>query len=203
MIGNDIIDLKAVSAATTNRRQRFLDKICIDSEQEFLYNQQEVDGCIWLLWSMKESAWKAHYRNSSTRKFNPKFFHCKVHDFSLNDDLISGLVSVENKLYNTSSFWNGDLIHTITHSSDSDVSHNFFNFSSENSRVQSLEVRNEVCQFISRLFNYPLKFIIIEQNECGVPQIIVNGVNSNIQLSISHHGRFGAYAICYEDNISN
>jgi phosphopantetheinyl transferase (holo-ACP synthase) len=203
MIGNDIIDLNAVSAASINRRQRFLDKIFVDSEQAFLYNQLDIDKWIWLLWSMKESTWKAHYRNSCTRKFNPKLMTCKVQDFSIEGNFISGVVVVENTHYNTLSLLKSDFIHTIANSNSSKISFDFFSVDSENSNNQSSKVRMEVCKSVSNFLNQPLTDIKIEQNENGVPLVIINGVDSNIQLSISHHGQFGAYAICYERNSSN
>lgn len=203
MIGNDIIDLSEVITCTNARKQRFLDKICTLAEQEFLNHQQEADNWMWLLWSMKESAWKAHFRNSSIRKFNPKSMQCVVSNLNAKGGSVSGVVSVENKQYQTNTFWSRDLIHTTATFTGSVVSHNFFNISSDNPFAQSLNVREKVCQMVSVYLNCSFDAISIEKNECGVPQIVVDGVNSKIQLSISHHGRYGAYAFFYEHNSDN
>lgn len=198
MIGNDIIDLKEVSESSRTRRQRFLNKVFTIDEQAFLLTQNDINGSIWLLWSMKESAWKAHYRNSSIRLFSPKLMQCKAQYCSIEGDFVSGIVSVEKKQYQTFSLWKNDLIHTTANSTAVPIEHDFFRMAAVSSKGQSAQVRNKVCQTISSHLGYSLNAISIGYSNHGVPQVIVNGVNSNIKLSISHHGRFGAYAICYE-----
>jgi len=200
MIGNDIIDLKRVSDSTHTRRQRFLNKICTASEQEFLLKQHDVNGWIWLFWSMKESAWKAHYRNSPIRLFSPKLLECKPQKFSNKNGFFSGLVTVEGKRYQTFSIWEDDVIYTTTSANGLSIDREFFEMQSEYPESQSVQVKNRVCHTIANHLGFSLSAVKIENNNYGVPQVLVNGVNSKIQLSISHHGRFGAYFICYEHN---
>lgn len=197
MIGNDIIDLQEVSSSPISRRKRFLDKVFTIEEQDFLLTQNDANSWIWLLWSMKESAWKAHYRNSLIRTFSPKLMQCNTYNFSIESDFISGIVALENKVYYTLSYWKDDLIHTVANATAVPVEYDFFSFSSYN---QSLQVRKKVCETISNHLGCALDEVTIDNNAQGVPQILVNGIISNIKLSISHHGRFGAYAFGYEHN---
>jgi phosphopantetheinyl transferase len=130
--------------------------------------------------------------------FSPKLMECNTQKFSNESEFISGVVSVEDKCYQTFSLRKESLIHTTAICRGVAVEHNYFEIVSESSEGQSIQVRNEVCQTISGHLGYSLSSVKIENNNYGVPEVIVNGFNSKIQLSISHHGRYGAYAICYE-----
>lgn len=74
MIGNDIVDLKQAAKDSNWKRPRFLDKIFTPREQQLIWSAKDQDQMVWLLWSMKEAAYKVNVQQFGTRFFNPKRF---------------------------------------------------------------------------------------------------------------------------------
>ena len=67
MIGNDIVDLKRITANW--KRPRFLDKTFTLGEQVYIQNSKNKHQMVWLLWSMKEAAYKAY-----VKQYQDQFF---------------------------------------------------------------------------------------------------------------------------------
>jgi phosphopantetheinyl transferase (holo-ACP synthase) len=74
VIGNDIIDREAAAIESNWRRQGFLEKIFTKKEQEIITSSTDPDLVVWLLWSMKESAYKIVNRQTGIRKFDPQSY---------------------------------------------------------------------------------------------------------------------------------
>src|SRR5205809_451717 len=72
-LGNDLIDLKLTDAART-QSPRFYSKILADTEQRLYHNLTAAlsfQQFVWLLWSIKESAYKAMQRHQPHLVFTP------------------------------------------------------------------------------------------------------------------------------------
>ena len=78
MIGNDIVDLKQAAKDSNWKRPRFLDKIFTQKEQSIILSSENNDQMIWLLWGMKEAAYKAYVRQFKHVFFNPKLIQCQL-----------------------------------------------------------------------------------------------------------------------------
>ncbi len=77
MIGNDIIDIAEASKINW-RRKGFLKKILNEDEQYSILNSDNPGLTLWLLWSMKESAYKIFLRKNFIRIYNPLKFECRL-----------------------------------------------------------------------------------------------------------------------------
>jgi len=64
MLGNDIVDLDLAKTQSNWRRKNYLDKIFTTEEQLLISSAKRPDEMVWLLWSMKESAYKIYNRKS-------------------------------------------------------------------------------------------------------------------------------------------
>ena len=95
MIGNDIVDLDYITTSTNWKRQGFLDKVFTHHERDYISRTKDQDIMVWRLWSMKESAYKAHARTFGGRFLNPKKLECRLISPSL------GIVTIENSIYYT------------------------------------------------------------------------------------------------------
>ena len=69
MIGNDVVDLNLAKTQSNWERKGFLGKIFTKKEQEFIFNTKSSFEMVWLLWSMKESAYKIYFKKHSVRFF--------------------------------------------------------------------------------------------------------------------------------------
>ncbi|WP_426325971.1 4'-phosphopantetheinyl transferase family protein [Pedobacter sp. R-06] len=110
MLGNDIVDLDLAKIQSNWRRKNYLDKIFTTEEQLLISSAKRPDEMVWLLWSMKESAYKIYNRKTGIRNFAPKSLNCTIHP---NTDQIKGTVSIDNDTYFTKSDIQLQYIHTI------------------------------------------------------------------------------------------
>ena len=111
MIGNDIVDLVQAAIDSNWKRKGYLDKIFNTEEQFMITSGIHPSMIIWLLWSMKESAYKIYSREAKLREFAPLKLRCS--NLIIHNDTASGNVSFENELYYTESFFDEHYIHTI------------------------------------------------------------------------------------------
>ncbi len=113
MIGNDIVDLVLASTQSNWRRKGYLDKIFTKEEQMLIVAAVNADEMVWRLWSMKESAYKIHNRETGIRKFAPTGLCCKL----LNPDpAITGSVTINQVIYFTKTEFSPDYVHTVASS---------------------------------------------------------------------------------------
>lgn len=111
MIGNDVIDLAQSRKESNWKRKGFLEKLFTDEEQVFISNFSQPEVAVWLLWSMKESAYKIYNRQTKIRAFIPKQLVCVV-DFS-DVAKASGKVICNDNVYFTTNILSSEHIHTI------------------------------------------------------------------------------------------
>lgn len=109
MLGNDIVDLDLAKIQSNWRRKNYLDKIFTAEEQLLIASAKRPDEMVWLLWSMKESAYKIYNRKTGIRNFAPKSLNCIIYP---NTDQIKGIVNIENHTYFTKSDIQPQYIHT-------------------------------------------------------------------------------------------
>lgn len=110
MLGNDIVDLDLAKIQSNWRRKNYLDKIFTAEEQLLISLAKNPDKMVWLLWSMKESAYKIYNRKTGIRNFAPKSLNCSIYS---NTNPIKGTVSIDNDTYFTKSNVESRYIHTI------------------------------------------------------------------------------------------
>ena len=194
MIGNDIVDLAQAKQESNWRRRGFLEKVFTAHEQQLIHEAGDPDQMVWLLWSMKESAYKLMVRQTHKRTFAPKKIVCSLSEFS--NMTITGTVVYEEK-YQTRSLLTPDYIATTAFPSDSievKYTETIVTLSDPTYQTQQRAIREHIKQQSAGLFGVSEKAIQIKKNKIGIPELIVDN-SSLIPLSISHHGFYGAYII--------
>lgn len=111
MIGNDVVDILAARRDSNIWRKDWQEKLFTANERAFINASQDAEVAVWLLWSMKEAAYKAWNRQKGIRTFAPQKLQCTV-DFFKNR-YASGQVTFENDVYYTKSSLSQPRIHTI------------------------------------------------------------------------------------------
>ena len=191
MIGNDIVDLKQAAKDSNWKRRGFLDKVFTTEEQQLIFSAKDKDQMVWLLWTMKEAAYKAHLQKTEIPFFNPKKIRCQLVSET------EGFVSVFKAKYQTKSILTEDWIHTQTVSEE-----NTFGFSdcflvdALSNISQSEVVRQKLVAYYSATYEIVQSDIKIVKNSFGIPILKIRNQTLKKSLSLSHHGRFGAFAIC-------
>lgn len=200
MIGNDIVDLNLAKTQSNLQRSGFLDKIFTKKEQEFIHNEKRSFEMVWLLWSMKESAYKIYSRQHNTRFFAPKKFECEI-------DASPKTVKIKSITYFTTFTISEDCIHTVATLNMADlIIADFFKLKNDNYKIQHNTTYKNLKLVISDQFNIPISKVKIQKDNNGIPSVKYLDVLSNFSgrlkkgsvekssISMSHHGLFGSYA---------
>ena len=111
MIGNDIVDIVQARKESNWQRKGFLQKIFTANEQLLIAQSTTPEITVWLLWSMKEAAYKIYNRQTTIRAFIPTKLECCL--LSDNVTTKTGRVLCFGTMYYTKSTVMNDVIHTI------------------------------------------------------------------------------------------
>jgi len=107
MIGNDVVDLVLAQKESNWKRKGFLNKLFTPFEQDLIQKAPNQKEMVWMLWSIKESTYKAYQRIH----YNEGFYPIKIEVLEINsknDSIIKlfgitfyGKTSIENKIIRT------------------------------------------------------------------------------------------------------
>lgn len=111
MIGNDVVDIEAARRESDIWRKGWQEKLFTAHERTFILKSGNPEFAVWLLWSMKEAAYKAWNRYTGIRIFAPRKLECTVD--TLKNLSASGKVRFEDYMFNTQSTLSQSFIHTI------------------------------------------------------------------------------------------
>lgn len=120
MIGNDVIDLQQSRVESNWQRKGFVEKLFTDAEQRLITQHHDPEIMIWVLWSMKEAAYKIYNRQTKIREYIPKKLVCSIN--TLNDFQAQGFVICNGNKYYTKTQITPENIHTtaVTNSENLD-----------------------------------------------------------------------------------
>lgn len=170
MIGNDIIDRIAAAAESNWRRAGYLEKLFSAEEQDLIHTSEDQDLMVWLLWSMKESAYKCMYRSTKERLFNPLSLWCSIH--TVGHSNCDGTVRSGKKCFWTFTTWTTEHIHSFCVINPAVAKSVKVTISNDRSSLTDLNYRKD---------------------SDGIPFLESKAPCAETYLSISHHGRFCSY----------
>lgn len=187
MVGNDIVDLEEAKKTSNWQRPRFLNKLFTSKEQLLICNSKNAFLMVWRLWSMKESAYKLYTQLYPSRFYNPKGFECFI-------DNGNGMVRFKGFECHTKTQITSKYILSEARLMDAKITSKVIKFKDDtNSKTKSELIRHDLLSKFSKENQLSLADLKIKKSEFGIPTVHFN--SETIQLTISHHGRFGAYAI--------
>lgn len=191
MIGNDLVDLKLAAKQSNWQRKGFLDKLFTSKEQEYILNSSDSFKTVWLLWSMKESAYKAYLQIHGDRFFAPKNLAC--HLISKN----KGTVLINNELFYTKSEIGEGFIYTVAFSEkyNNNFLNDCFRFELQDFETQHSKTYQKVLVAFARKLKLPVGKLSIRKNTLGIPQLFQGEKYMKNSFSLTHHGQFGAFSI--------
>lgn len=175
MLGNDVIDLNQAKIESNWNRRGYLDKIFSESEKELIFSARDCDTMVWLLWSMKEAAYKIVNRQLGKRFYSPQSFLCGFQQLS--DEQAVGTVQFNDEQFFTQSSISDSSIHTIALSEDT-----WFE------KVKVHHLVNE--QHYLDVFNDHADGYQLQKTELGVPYLMNEPEGIPQPASISHHGQY-------------
>lgn len=202
--GNDIVSLDRINVERTNEF-RFYTKILDASEKELFHPIQlqiPFTHYVWLLWSVKEAAYKFVKRLDSDIKFSPlKFVVTELHPDTMKEQIknrfFTGRIIFQQKTLFFNTEYNHSFLHTIVHHKNN-FDTVFTGYATQQSDVyeqQSIAAKQLLQKDFSHRFN---QLIHVEKNAVGYPEIYCNEKKSAIPVSISHDGFLVGYSCVVE-----
>lgn len=184
MIGNDLVDLTQAQLESNWRRKGYLDKIYTPEEQELILNSQVPDSMLWLLWTMKEAAYKIVNRFTGIRNYSPLSFICT--DLTTDELQASGYVIYRQNKFIIKSTISARLIHSAAVCKAEDLNTLMLHYLKNHPYYQE--------EFNSLDLGYQLL-----KSKAGLPQLIHTPTGNRHAVSVSHHGEH--LAIIYSDSL--
>ncbi|QKJ32652.1 4-phosphopantetheinyl transferase family protein [Mucilaginibacter mali] len=212
-IGNDIIALNTIDTART-RNPRFYKKILAETEQQLYYanlSHIPLEQFVWLLWSVKEAAYKCLQRLQPDLVFSPvktvvisldtpvkasPAIPVNIVSTGFDDDAsFRATISFQNQtLYSRSIIYGDEVLHTVASFNPDlrNIHWGIKRIDTTDPQTQSSAVR----QFLlaDPLLSYNKNYSV-EKSSSGYPFITAKGKNTGAMVSLSHHGEWVGYAV--------
>ncbi|MGI9530639.1 4'-phosphopantetheinyl transferase family protein [Lutimonas sp.] len=189
MIGNDIVDIPYSRQFSDWKRPGYLEKLFTCKERLQIKESTCSERMVWRLWSMKESAYKAAFRNSKERVFNPGKFICTT------SDEVGGKVHFKDRVFHTHSSINGSSIHSVAWEEGGDPSRLSSVLKKFDTKLSSADLYQYLLKKVAVISNCKMKDLTLKKTLNGIPEIFNKGEKVDVLCSLSHHGDFGAILI--------
>lgn len=211
MLGNDIVDLKDPETSCGGQHPRFDERVFSARERAALLRSPDRQRVRWVLWAVKESAFKGLIQTQPETVFSPARFvvdlgsqiqDSQLHDSRLLDSRlpgsIQGSVTYRDKRYRATVELDRDHIHAIV-SDDSPPNRTLWGSlriadrgAAQNSTA-SRRVRALAIDRIAARLGFNRADLSIERNG-RIPHLVHRGVRLLATLSLSHHGSYVGFA---------
>lgn len=199
-VGNDVVDLRESANTGKSKNLRFLKKILTDAEIEFVKNAENPESALWSLWACKEAAYKVKKKSFPGTAFIPRrwqvVFNKPQSTHSDGEVIIPETGTVFIRL-----FPNPQYIHCVAVDCLASLDKLIWSIESvpeEKNVNPSLYLRHFLGQNLAQYLSLNFRQIEIkrtrENGELLPPRVYIDGKKASIDISLSHDGRFVAYA---------
>jgi 4'-phosphopantetheinyl transferase EntD len=190
MLGNDVIDL----ADADTCHPRFDDRVFTASERALLAATPRRDRLRWLLWAAKESAYKAARKDDLRTLFSPARFVVALHDSAGNEPASHARVVHGARRFDIALTEGDGWVHAIARPVGVRAPRAHAAVAARNSRDdESNAVRRLAIEALAPALDVvPARLAI--RRDGRVPTLWLDGSRTTADLSLSHHGRFTAFA---------
>jgi len=219
--GNDIVSLNAINITRT-KQYRFYSKILSPAEKT-LYNQAAFasipfENFVWLLWSIKESAYKYLKRIDPGLVFIPiKFEVTRLlvpsrYTFANfegiqtegagfgNMPAFKGVITFGNNTLYSASLMYRELIVSVVNR-DENLENIYWGvklIEENDASYQSIAVRKFLIDRLQHILH--LDGLVMGKTPVGMPVVLNGGEELAVAVSLSHHGRFVGYSFQLGDS---
>ncbi len=187
-LGNDVVDLNY--SRTSPKYLEKLKRLSL-SPKEYASIDHSGELMPWILWSLKESAYKSFVKLGYRSRFNPKSI--EVVSLSFKDrKWVASMVQNDTCIYSVTEV-TPHTIYTVTSTENS---------SSIDSAVRELNGNESPANYVRKLaiLAFSLKAVMKEsdltilKSEDQIPYFYANTDLPDADLTLSHHGKYVAYA---------
>jgi phosphopantetheinyl transferase (holo-ACP synthase) len=191
MLGNDVVDLRDPETQAGARHPHFDRRVFAPAERACIARSGAPERLRWILWAAKEAAYKVARKLDAQTLFTPSHFAVRV------DETLRGEVALPGGLQLP--VWireEAECVHAIA-SERPDFEQRLVAglgaLGSSAARDESRCAREFAARELARELGRPADEISIEKRG-RIPQLLLAGVDAACDLTLSHHGRFAAFA---------
>ncbi len=188
MVGNDVVDLADLEVRSGPAHPRFDARVFTAVEREAMRASGDPNRLRWMLWAAKEAAYKLLKKRDSKLAFSPARFVVML------DGLLRGKVVYEERTLCVSLHTDADALHAVA-TNDARYATRVVSAvgaasgpSDASTAARSLAVRT-----LAKRLGLPTTAFRLGLR-ARIPTLEVAGRATPIDLSLSHHGRFVAFA---------
>lgn len=219
-VGNDIVDLTDPQNRGKSLDHRYVSRVLTPAERKRLDQFPEKDVLLWALWSGKEAAFKVLAKEDPALPFIPRAYEVHLDDYGLRgtstdagscNPHVEGVVLTPEGTIPLQIYRRCTYIHALALSEGEE----FFDYVfwrvevlPEMKGVDSLEVESRIVRealkrCVATHLGWNQKDMEIRRTETGnrpgPPRLYYQGKRTTLDLSLSHDGHFGAYAVLIEE----
>jgi len=189
MIGNDVVDLADPDADPGRLHPRFDGRVFDPSERALIAASTQPGRTRWILWALKESAYKAARKEEPATVFSPARFVVS------RQDAASAIVCACGRRFRASISCGPGYVHAVAWQAGDPPAVTCVAVARLTTRETSPRsaVRRLVREQLAPALGVAPAALAIHR-EARIPAVWVHGRPSGADLSLSHHGRFVAFA---------
>ncbi len=187
-VGNDVVYRHDPHIAAHHLKRRFVDRVCSPGEAERVRASREPGLLLWSLWAAKEAAYKAVVKLRPGTPFAHRRFVVA--------ETLAG-VRYENLLLSLEVEGNEEWVHAVACTGETAVLWSVERM--EDGADQKVAVRALALEAVAARFDLPRDRLEIvrppnARGRPGPPQLLVDGLATGVDISLSHDGPFVACA---------
>ncbi|MEW6076817.1 MAG: 4'-phosphopantetheinyl transferase superfamily protein [Thermodesulfobacteriota bacterium] len=207
-VGNDIVDLDSPHVTGKSRDEKFLNRVLTPEEQAAILQSDEPDVLLQVYWAARETAYKAIARSNPTVSSAPRRYRVFL-DEPRERSTFTGYVQTPAETVLIRGCCNQEYVHCLGAVTVSDLEKIQSGVEKvvlrtgpdygRSSVAVSRAARTLVKKTIASLQSVQPGHIMIKKSPLlsGVsfPEIFINKKKTDIPISLSHDGRFVAFAL--------
>jgi hypothetical protein len=207
------VDLGNPDALGKSQDDRFLRRVFLPEEQSQISLDSDPDYILWILWAAKETAYKVISKINPAIPSGPLKYRVHLEETMLFPPRTSGfrnghfscVVETPVGSVNTCALTGADYVHAYGSQGNQSISGamhlKVFRLDQPcfYRQPESDVVRKVLRRYLGRFWHIPSGQIVIQRDQnargAGPPIVYVQGKRAPVDTSLSHHGRYGAFAL--------
>lgn len=187
MVGNDVVDLGDPEAQPESLHPRFDQRVFTAAERRLIAASASASTMRWLLWAAKESAYKLLKRQQPATVFSPRSFEVAMGRWP------SAVVHHLTRTISVRIECAGDALHAVATHANRDLPRLISGIGTASASPREA-VRELARHHLAPELSCRPHEIEIEAGADRIPRLSRRGSPLPGHLSLSHHGRFVAFA---------
>ncbi len=187
MIGNDVVDLADRSVAERPRHPRFDERVFAPAERAALARSGAPERLRWMLWAAKEAAYKVAKKLDAEAVWSPRHFVVEL------GENLAGCVRHRDREIPVRVELGAGFVHALATDGTWEAGERRANVAASDEDDASAAVRALARRDLAVWLGANEEELAIERRG-RIPALLRGGVATALDLSLSHHGRFVAWA---------